>query len=290
MYTYPDSAVVLFNCGAKVFFQFITGDLPIQWVPFIDSPIYANDAAGAPMNSLVNYPLCPHQNLFTQLVSFWCLGQKKTALTPGWLVVQADINRASMSQPVVKWAREIRLNQWPSPYRPVDGLRMPAFTDPNPLPDGLPATRPNEFLMPGQPNPANPYPPRLQGNGFDPSQVCETSTSPSLAHLPPTPANSTVEFSEHPSKSALSSDGSVQVVQISSTMDTRNRVDKNQSSSKKGSRKRLSTSKAKAPKGDKLPAKTSKTLLPQPSAEQEEEEKGEEKKEEENCCGSNVDG
>ncbi|KAH6883865.1 hypothetical protein B0T10DRAFT_463226 [Thelonectria olida] len=279
MYNFPDSSVFLFHCGAKVFFQFIIGDLPIQWVPFIDGPIYVNDAVGMPMNSF-NYPLCPHQNLFTQIVPLWCLSQKRTPLTPCWLVVQADISRDSVSQPVVKWAREIRLSQAIGPRRSVDGPRMPPFSNQGALPDGLPPPRSNELLLPNQLHPANSYPPHSQGHDLGPSQACDICTSPPLAQLPSTPANSTVDCSGPQSPSALLSDdnphltkgsdimGSLAIAPLGPIAPARNRVVKNRSIAKKTSRKRPNT-RTNGPKGDKLVPKPTKSQLPQPPAEEE---------------------
>lgn len=247
MYTYPDSSVLLFNCGAKVFFQFIVGDLPIQWVPFIDSPFYANGAIGMPMNSLANYPLCPHQSIFAQVLPFWCLGQKRTPSTPCWLVVQADINRASVSQTVVKWAREIRLDQAVGPDRSADGPRMPPYGDQGSIPDGLPTTRSGDPLTSNQLYPVNSHSQRDSG----PPQACDMSASPS-SQLPPTPANSTIDFGGSPSPSTPFSDDNPHPTQPRLIAPARSGLRKDQGSAKKPSRKRLSTGKSNTTKRQKL--------------------------------------
>lgn len=239
MYTYPDSSVFLFSCGAKVFFQFIIGDLPIHWVPFIDSPVYATDAIGMPMNSLATYPLCPHQNIFAQVLPFWCISQKKAPLSPCWLVVQADVNRASVSQTIVKWAREIRLNQGIGPSRSVDGSRIP---------DGLPTTRSGD---PSASNLLYPATSHSQGDACPPPP-CGTSTSPPPNPLPPTPANSAIDFGGSPSPSTVFSDDNLHPIQPRWIAPAGGGLGNDQTRAKKPSRKRLSTGKSKAPKREKL--------------------------------------
>ncbi|KAI3573895.1 hypothetical protein IWW34DRAFT_854827 [Fusarium oxysporum f. sp. albedinis] len=273
MYTHPDSAVLLFNCGAKFFFQFIIGDLPSQWLPFVDSPIYANDIVGTSMNSF-NYPLCPHQSSFAQNILCWCLSQKRTPITPCWLVVQADINRAGISPPVVKWAREIRLTPGISPPRSFNDLRMPSVNDHRLLSDSLPLTRSGVPSLHNAMCPAVSNSPHPLDHNLAHRQMCE----PLMPQAPPTPANSLAELnrSSSPKEPLPNNDNQLSknpnsayplgVVQMDSVGEYgRNRARKN------SSRNRLSNPRLNSSKVDKPFAKALKPLLPRQPAKNDED-------------------
>ncbi|SCN98190.1 uncharacterized protein FFNC_10018 [Fusarium fujikuroi] len=260
MYTHPDSAVLLFNCGAKFFFQFIIGDLPSQWLPFIDSPIYANDIVGTSMNSF-NYPLCPHQSLFAQNILCWCLSQKRTPITACWLVVQADINRAGISPPVVKWAREIRLTL---------ESRMPAINDHRLLSDGLTSTHSGVPSSHNAMYPAVSSAPHPLNHNLDRPQMCE----PLVPQPPPTPANSLAELNRScsPKQPPLQTDDNhssknphtVQSQGVTQ-MDLEGEYERNRLR-KNSSRNRVSNTRLNNSKVDKPVAKALKPLLPRQPA------------------------
>ncbi|KAL6413015.1 hypothetical protein AUP68_02510 [Ilyonectria robusta] len=112
IYSRPEYSVILFACGARVFYQFIEGHLPLPLAPFIDTMI---DDAGPLAQGDCRAP-CPHQTGFAHNISSWCVKQRDRIKTPSWLVMRVDLNRMITSQGYVS-AREVRLTKQMPPQQ-----------------------------------------------------------------------------------------------------------------------------------------------------------------------------
>jgi len=119
---YGEYSIILFHCGARIFFHFIHGDLPIRWAPFIDaavSPEQCSPSGGRPP--------CPHQAGFYANIPLWCLKEYPQFQTPCWLVIHADVDRTSPLQQWVASAREIKSSPKSDSQQPI-GTWSPVST------------------------------------------------------------------------------------------------------------------------------------------------------------------
>lgn len=100
---YGDATILLFGCGARIFFQFcFFHHLPMEWAPLVETTITLQ-----PVHVAMNSPPCPHHEGFDEVIPYWCIKNKDRILTPCWLIMRAETDRTRPWQ-FKGWARQIQ--------------------------------------------------------------------------------------------------------------------------------------------------------------------------------------